>query len=76
MAPLIHERVQCPRCGARGARELSRLPEEGHGVLMCPFCKHTWCEQGRQQPHPAAIRVPSAQSPRRTPERPGSKGVP
>ncbi len=47
MPPLIHERVRCPRCGSRGARELSRLQEERHAVLMCPFCKHTWCEAGR-----------------------------
>lgn len=40
MPPVVRERVQCPRCGGRGARELNRLPEEGHPVLMCPFCKH------------------------------------
>lgn len=47
MAPAVHERLTCPRCGSRGARELNRLPEEGHPVFMCPFCKHTWCEHGR-----------------------------
>ena len=48
--PVVHERVRCPRCGGRGARELNRLPEEGHPVFMCPFCKHTWCEAGRSPP--------------------------
>ncbi len=47
MPPVVRERVRCPRCGGHGARELNRLPEEGHPVLMCPFCKHTWCEEGR-----------------------------
>ncbi len=47
MPPATHEKVRCPRCAARGARELTRLAEEGHAVFMCPFCKHTWCEEGR-----------------------------
>ena len=47
--PIVHDVVRCPRCGTRGARELNRLPEEGHAVLMCPFCKHTWCEDGRSR---------------------------
>ncbi|MCE2469681.1 MAG: hypothetical protein J4F32_04070 [Dehalococcoidia bacterium] len=58
MPALIHERVRCPRCAARGARELSRLPEEGHGVLMCAFCKHTWCEHGRRGAHAPRERPP------------------
>ena len=45
--PVVHEHVRCPRCAARGMRELTSLPEEGHPVFMCPFCKHTWCERGR-----------------------------
>ncbi len=45
--PIVHERVRCPRCAARGMRELTSLPEEGHPIFMCPFCRHTWCEQGR-----------------------------
>ena len=48
MAAVVHERLRCPRCSGRGARELSRLSEEGHAVFMCIFCKHTWCEAGRQ----------------------------
>ena len=48
MPPIVHERVKCPRCGSRGARELNTLPGEEHPVYMCPFCKHTWCEQGRE----------------------------
>ena len=51
--PVVHENVRCPRCLSRGARELSSLPVEHHAVYMCPFCKHTWCEQGRT-PAPAA----------------------
>ena len=47
MALVIHEDVRCPRCVARGMRELNRLAEEGHAIFMCPFCKHTWCEEGR-----------------------------
>ncbi len=47
MPPVVRENVRCPRCAARGMRELNRLAEEGHAVLMCPFCKHTWCEEGR-----------------------------
>ena len=54
--PIVHEQVRCPRCAARGMRELTSLPEEGHPILMCPFCRHTWCEQGR-------IRVSRAVSP-------------
>ncbi len=46
--PVVHENVRCPRCLTRGARELSCLPEEQHAVYMCPFCKHTWCESGRE----------------------------
>jgi hypothetical protein len=49
---VVHELVRCPRCRARGPRELNRLPEEGHSILMCPFCKHTWCEDGRLNPVP------------------------
>ena len=45
--PVIHVQVRCPRCAARGMRELTSLPEEGHPIFMCPFCRHTWCEQGR-----------------------------
>ncbi len=45
--PVVHEQVRCPRCAARGMRELTSLPEEGHPIFMCPFCRHTWCEQGR-----------------------------
>ena len=52
MPAIVHEQVRCPRCAARGARELSKLPEEGHAVLMCPFCKHTWCEEGRADAMP------------------------
>ena len=50
MPAAIHEHLRCPRCLCRGARELNRLPEEGHPVYMCPFCKHTWCEHGRRDP--------------------------
>lgn len=50
MTALVHEKVRCPRCSARGMRELRRLPEEGHAVFLCPFCKHTWCEAGREAP--------------------------
>ena len=46
---VIHLRTACPRCDGYGARELNRLPEEGHGVFMCAFCKHTWCEEGRRR---------------------------
>ena len=47
MSAIVHLRIPCPRCGGYGVRELNRLPEEGHGVFMCVFCKHTWCEVGR-----------------------------
>ena len=57
--PVVHENVRCPRCLSRGARELSCLPEERHAVYMCPFCKHTWCESGRQ-PAPSLTPFPSA----------------
>jgi hypothetical protein len=57
MGVVLHADVRCPRCAARGARELNRLPEEGHAVLMCPFCKHTWCEAGRSRPPAAAVTV-------------------
>ena len=58
--PVVHEHVRCPRCGARGMRELTGLPEEGHPVFMCPFCRHTWCEQGRiRSSGPAAPRSSS-----------------
>ena len=56
--PVIHEQVRCPRCAARGMRELTSLPEEGHPIFMCPFCRHTWCEQGRIR----ASRSPSQRS--------------
>ncbi len=48
MPGIVHERLRCPRCGSRGARELNRFPQEGHAVFMCIFCKHTWCEDGRR----------------------------
>jgi hypothetical protein len=41
------QRVACPRCNARGPRQLGRLPQEAHSIFMCAFCKHTWCEEGR-----------------------------
>ena len=52
MPAAVHEHVRCPRCLSRGARELTKLPGELHPVFMCPFCKHTWCEAGR---NPRAI---------------------
>ncbi len=59
--PIVHRQVRCPRCAARGMRELTLLPEEGHPILMCPFCRHTWCEHGRiRQPNPAPRQSTSA----------------
>ena len=55
MSAVVHEPVRCPRCEARGARELNRLAGEGHAVFICPFCKHTWCEEGRRP----AVDVPA-----------------
>ena len=52
--PVVHRQVRCPRCAARGMRELTSLPGEGHPIFMCPFCRHTWCERGRMRPSPAA----------------------
>ena len=49
MEEMLHMGVRCPRCNARGARELDRLRKEGHAIYMCPFCKHTWCEEGRSK---------------------------
>jgi len=57
MVMVVHGQVRCPRCGSRGARELNRLPEEGHAVLMCVFCKHTWCEAGRRDAQSSAGEV-------------------
>lgn len=55
--PIVYRQVRCPRCAARGMRELTRLPEEGHPILMCPFCRHTWCERGRiREPRSASAR--------------------
>ena len=61
--PIVHRQVRCPRCGARGMRELTSLPEEGHPIFMCPFCRHTWCEQGRSRgSRPAPLRSDGARS--------------
>ena len=54
--PIVHEQVRCPRCAARGMRELTRLPEEGHPLFICPFCRHMWCERGRIRTYPAPCR--------------------
>ncbi len=55
--PVVHEYVRCPRCAARGMRELTTLPQEGHPIFMCPFCRHTWCERGRmRKSHAAPLR--------------------
>ncbi|MXW30598.1 MAG: hypothetical protein F4X54_05260 [Chloroflexi bacterium] len=51
--PIVHEQVRCPRCAARGMRELTSLPEEGHPLFICPFCRHMWCERGRIRTFPA-----------------------
>ena len=60
--PIMHTQVRCPRCAARGMRELTSLPEEGHPIFMCPFCRHTWCEQGRiRRPGAAALRSAGTQ---------------
>ncbi len=62
--PIVHEQVRCPRCAARGMRELTSLPEEGHPLLICPFCRHMWCEQGRMRTSravpPQPVRARSA----------------
>ena len=49
MAVQRNEAVYCPRCRSRGPKELSQLPEEHHAVYLCPFCRHTWCEDGRDK---------------------------
>lgn len=69
--PVVHGRIRCPRCAARSTRELTRLPEEGHTIFMCPFCRHTWCEQGRMRTSAVPPRQPGARSaslPERTQE--------
>ena len=62
--PVVHEYVRCPRCAARGMRELTSLPEEGHPIFMCPFCRHTWCERGRRgMSHGALLHFGDTRSP-------------
>ena len=60
--PIVHEQVRCPRCAARGMRELTSLPEEGHPIFMCPFCRHTWCERGRIRATRGASAQPGGRS--------------